>query len=244
MTVSKVDLAELAMLAEEVRRAKTSLDAGVQGFSQAPTASPSPPTMTRSIYGVQTRQYVGSAPTIFGNTSAGDACLGAHSWARSGMDGTLKAFAGTVESDHGRLEMAWSTYKKNDAEAADRMLEISRNRLDILTTHLSTKNQSGQIKELNKLVGDPSKGNMIVTGDFNATSTPGTPSGDEIQNFGKKGFDVGGGVINDGQGGTSATHRPIDQVMPRGVGALPAQRWNREQSDHDGQLVDIVLPNW
>jgi hypothetical protein len=57
MSESKVDFDELQKLTTEVRRAQSSLDAGVQGFSNAPAASPTPPTVTTTIYGVPTQQY-------------------------------------------------------------------------------------------------------------------------------------------------------------------------------------------
>lgn len=255
MSESKVDLDELQKLATEIRRAQSSLDAGVKGFANAPAASPTPPSVTTTIYGVPTQHYL-SPSTTFGNTSAGDTCLGEHQQARSAMDSTLKAFAGTIESDAERLAMAKSTYEKVDAEQADRMLAISRNQLDILTTHLSTtgKNaelvgqQAEQINQLRGLVGDRSTGNMVVTGDFNAQAQAPKPefepSAQAIRNFGGNGFDINGGVIDDGRGGTSKSNLPIDHVMPRGVGAVEAQRWRRDQSDHDGQDVDITMPNW
>ncbi|MCT2584468.1 hypothetical protein [Actinophytocola gossypii] len=85
---------------------------------------------------------------------------------------------------------------------------------------------------------------MIVTGDFNATSGGNSPSAREIRELGGQGFDVNGGDIHDGKGGASLSHKPIDHVLPRGVGSSEATRWDRRQSDHDGQEVDVTLPNW
>jgi hypothetical protein len=254
MSESKVDFHELQGLINQVRRAQSSLDAGVQGFSGAPAPTPTPTTISLGrTGGLPTGQVSLSPTTTFGNTDAGATCLNAHSQARSTMDGTLKAFARTVDSDAERLEASMAAYKKMDAESADNLLATNRNQLDILTAHLAnggeTANlQAAEIAKLRGLTGDPTNGNMVVSGDFNAASEGNSPSAQQIQQFGKHGFDVDAGDIHDGPGGslrgTSLTHKPIDQLMPRGLGASEAQRWARAQSDHDGQEVDLTLPNW
>lgn len=166
------------------------------------------------------------------------------------MDATLKAFAKTADSDAERLELALALYRKTDADSADNLLEANRNRLDVLSTHLTlntdghAQDQAAQINRLRGLAGDQSQGNTVVAGDFNAESTGNSPSAQGIRNFGGQGFDVGAGDIHDGKGGTSASHRRIDHVLPRGVGSSEATRWDRDQSDHDGQVVDLTLPSW
>jgi hypothetical protein len=249
MSESKVDFDELGKLTEEVRRAKTSLDAGVQGFGNSPSPQPTAPTRPRVMNGYVLPSYNIPGPTPFGNTSAGESCLGQHAYARSAMDSTLKTFANTIESDYERLRTAMALYRKVDAEQADNMLAINRNQLDVLTTHLTTpegqeNNQAAQIKQLRDLVGGPANGSTVVTGDFNAGSAGNSASAGQIRDFNGQGFDVNGGQINDGRGGTSLTNKPIDHLMPRGVGSSPATRWDRHPSDHDGQAVDLTMPNW
>ncbi|MFC6015332.1 endonuclease/exonuclease/phosphatase family protein [Plantactinospora solaniradicis] len=238
MTTSRVDFNEVRKLGTEVRRAQSALDAGVQGFSNAP----SPATSVR-----QGRLPVA---TPFGNTSAGAACLGAQQQASSTMGGVLKAFAATVDSDAERLELALALYRTTDAEAADKLLKTNRNRVDLFSTHLSVaddghaQDQAKQITELRTMAGDQNLGNTVVAGDFNALSTGNSPSAQAIRDFGRQGFDVNAGDIHDGRGGTSASNRRIDHVLPRGVGASEATRWDRTPSDHDGQVVDLTLSNW
>jgi hypothetical protein len=247
LTLSKVDLDEVENLATQVRRAQSSLDAGVQGFSAAPSPALAPaPRLTGNALSVQMGPTLPHA-SAFGNTSGGLACLSAHAGARSTMDATLKAFAATVDSDAERLELAVALYRKTDAENADRMLEINRNRLDVITAQLTTNEkhaheaqQAAEIEALRRLAGDETAGNTVVTGDFNAG--PNASTG--VRNFERNGLDVHGGDIHDGVGGTSLKHRPIDYVMPRGVGAAEARRWDRDPSDHDGQVVDLTMPYW
>lgn len=235
MTKSKVDFDELAHLADEVRRAHTSVDAGMKGFANAPLVG-------------QTGSASTGGWTPFGNTSAGRACVEAHRQAQQAMNEALKAFSGTVESDFERLELALALYRKTDAEAADNLLAANRNRIDIFTAQMSVgdhgKEQAAQIARLATLVGDQTQGNAIVTGDFNATSSGDTPSARNIRGFGNQGFDVNAGDINDGLGGTSLSHRKIDFVMPRGLATSETERWGRGPSDHDGQLTDVTMPNW
>jgi hypothetical protein len=254
MSESKVDFNELQGLITQVRRAQSSLDAGVQGFSGAPAPGPTPTTISLGrVGGLPTGQVSLSPTTTFGNTDAGATCLNAHSQARSTMDSTLQAFAKTVDSDAERLEASMAAYQKMDAESADNLLATNRNQLDILTAHISNPGefadeQAQQIGRLRGLAGGPTAGNTVVSGDFNSVSEGNSPSSRQIQQFGGQGFDVDAGDIHDGPGGslrgTSLSHRPIDQLMPRGVGASEAQRWARAQSDHDGQEVDLTLPNW
>ncbi|RZS43232.1 hypothetical protein EV193_102211 [Herbihabitans rhizosphaerae] len=234
-----------------MRRAQSSLDAGVKGLSSSPSPQPTPESVTlRTTWGGAPASSLRLTPTTtFGNTSGGTECLDAHHQARSALDGALKAFAATVDSDAERLEFSMAVYRKVDADAADSFLAISRNRLDVLTTHLSkpgphAAEQSAQIDRLRGLAGDPTSGNTVVTGDFNAGSEGNGPSARGIREFGGQGFDVDAGNIHDGKHGTSEYNYRIDHVLPRGVGSSEATRWHRGKSDHDGQEVDVTLPYW
>ncbi|WP_194814977.1 endonuclease/exonuclease/phosphatase family protein [Nocardia sp. XZ_19_385] len=169
--------------------------------------------------------------------------------------GTVKAFAGTVDSDAERLKSAIALYRVMDAENAEELMLQNSNMLDFLSTHLTrTKgdkhagDQADQIAKLRGLVADIRNGNVVVGGDFNAEAGGDSPSAQEIRNFDLDGFDTKAGTIHDGPGGqpkgTSEQHYPIDHVLPRGVGSTPAERWDRGESDHDGQRVDVTMPAW
>jgi hypothetical protein len=235
VTDSKVDFDQLAHLGSEVRRAQSSLDAGVQGFAGAPKVGSSP--------------FVpGSGSTAFGNTGAGATCANAHGQAQGAMGDVLQGMANTIDADAERLELALALYRKTDADAADDMLK-QHNQLDVFSAQLSNAGphaaeQTAEIDRLRGLAGDQTAGNTVVAGDFNSGSSGASSSAQAIREFGDQGFDVNAGDIHDGKGGTSLNHHPIDFVMPRGVGASSAQRWDRDQSDHDGQVVDVTLSDW
>ncbi|MEV4617427.1 endonuclease/exonuclease/phosphatase family protein [Asanoa sp. NPDC049573] len=233
VTDSKVDFDQLAHLGSEVRRAQSSLDAGVQGFSGAPSAgSPLLP----------------GGAGAFGNTGAGATCTNAQRQAQSAMGAVLQGMAKTIDADAERLEMALALYRKTEADAADEMLK-KHNQLDVFSAQLSNAGphaaeQTAEIDRLRGLAGDQTAGNTVVAGDFNSVSSGTSSSAQAIREFGDQGFDVNAGDIHDGKGGTSYSHHPIDFVMPRGVGASSAQRWDRDPSDHDGQVVDVTLSDW
>ncbi|GAB2678562.1 endonuclease/exonuclease/phosphatase family protein [Nocardia goodfellowii] len=242
MTV-KVDEAQLQKLQTEIERAQGAL---VHGLSLMNGASV-------QASGIE-QLLLGSTVTPFGNTAGGQACHSAHSEIYTGGSNTVKAFAGTVDSDAERMRMALGLYRIMDDENAENLMKLNGHVLDFLSTHLSKSDdgfgdeQAAQINKLRGLVADLNAGNVVVGGDFNAVTNDGSPSAQAIRNFAGNGFDTDAGTIHDGPGGapfgTSASNRPIDHYLPRGLGTAPAERWYREQSDHDGQRVDLTLPAW
>src|SRR5690606_36009014 len=231
----KVDLNELRTLEGEVRRAVTALDHGSRILSDA-------------VPGPQASAYGGDR--VFGNTSAGSMVLTLHEWtALPAVKAAMKAFSGTVEADAERMEFAISLYGSMDAGNAERLLQSDRQGFDLVSVHLSnggehSELQARQIERLRALFSNGPMGNVVIGGDFNATSIGNGDSAQQIQKFRAEGFDVDAGRIDDGRGGTSASNIPIDHILPRGVGSTPAERWEREESDHDGQQVDVTLPAW
>jgi hypothetical protein len=252
MTVSKVEIDELRGLADQVRRAHSSVEAGKAGLAKAPEAKLS--------------------GTAFGNTPEGPNCLRAARDSLVALGAALEAFSTTVDSDVERLTTALRVYQQTDAENADKFLEANRNRLDVLSTHLTTTGKPGheqaqadQIKMLGKLTGDGQ--NTVIGGDFNAEQHKNTsqtpvgnsdqprysndPAGRAFSDLGQQGYDTDAGYLGGdpggkGQFGTSKSDLRIDHLMPRGVGANDATRWwaTEEESDHDGMVVDVQMPNW
>ncbi|MFG1793280.1 endonuclease/exonuclease/phosphatase family protein [Nocardia sp. NPDC049149] len=251
MTI-EVDIGEVQKLQTEVYRAQTALDHGLKLVGEA--------SSTVGKLGAPQSQWtghnftIGFAPTTpFGNTFEGGSCNSAHSGAFTAATATLKAFAATVDSDAERLKLALALYKSMDAKSAEQLLRLNRNALDVYSAHMSTGGewaglQAGQIDRLRALIGGPNQGNTVIGGDFNAASGGNDPSAQAIRRFADQGVDPYAGVIHDGPNGapvgTSANHYPIDHVLPRGIGASEAQRWARDESDHDGQRVDVTLPAW
>ncbi|MGW4365744.1 endonuclease/exonuclease/phosphatase family protein [Nocardia takedensis] len=230
-----VDLTELRGLAGEVRRALSALDHGVSILSDT---APGPPTSSLG------------AEEIFGNTTAGKQLLSTHEWsAFPAVKAAMAAFAGTVEADAEQLDLAVTLYGSMDLDNAEEFLKLNGQGLEIVSTHLSNggdhgAEQAAQIARLRQLFGTGPLGNIVIGGDFNASANGDSPSAQEIRAFGDQGFAVDAGRIYDGLGGTSASHQPIDHVLPRGVGTSAAERWDREESDHDGQNVEVTLPAW
>jgi exonuclease III len=251
MAVSKVEIEELQGLADQVRRAHSSVEAGKDGLANAPVPN---------LQG-----------TAFGNTPVGPNCLRAAHDSRVALGAALEAFSTTVDSDTERLTTALRVYQQTDAENADKFLEANRNRLDVLSTHLTKTDepehkqvQVDQINRLGQLTGDNQ--NTVIGGDFNAVQdtnnakTPvansdqpsytNKPEGQAFGNLGRQGYDTDAGFLttpgDTGKYGTSITDSRIDHLMPRGVGANDATRWAAEdkESDHDGIVVDVRMPNW
>jgi hypothetical protein len=251
MSVSKVEIEELRGLADQVRRAHSSVEAGKDGLGKAPVPN---------IQG-----------TAFGNTTAGPNCLRAAHDSRVALGAAVEAFSTTVDSDTERLNAALRLYQQTDAENADKFLEANRNRLDVLSTHLTKADepehkqvQADQINRLGQVTGDNQ--NTVIGGDFNAiqdtnkSETPvgnsdqqryaNTPQGRAFGNLGQQGYDTDAGFLTEpggvGKYGTSISDSRIDHLMPRGVGASDATRWaaTEEESDHDGMVVDVRMPNW
>jgi hypothetical protein len=251
MSVSKVEIEELRGLADQVRRAHSSVEAGKDGLAKVPTSN---------LQG-----------TAFGNTPASSNCLRASHDSRVALGTALEAFSTTVDSDTERLNAALRLYQQTDAENADKFLEANRNRLDVLSTHLTKADepehkqvQADQINRLGQVTGDNQ--NTVIGGDFNAiqdTNKPetpvansdqpryaNTPQGRAFGNLGQQGYDTDAGFLTEpggeGKYGTSISDSRIDHLMPRGVGASDATRWaaTEEESDHDGMVVDVRMPNW
>ncbi|MFC9894583.1 endonuclease/exonuclease/phosphatase family protein [Nocardia sp. NPDC127579] len=238
----KVDEAELRKLQTEVVRAHGALVHGVS-ILNATTTAPS---------GVE-RLLLGSSETPFGNTGGGKACHAAHSATYTQGTASMSAFAGTVDADAERMKMAIALYLIMEDANAESMLLLKGKTLDFLSAHMSlagdnATEQAAQIEKLRGLVADIRDGNVLVGGDLNAAMNGNDPSARAIQRFGWDGYDTHAGTINDGPNGapkgTSQSYHPIDHVLPRGVGTAPATRWDRGQSDHDGQRVDVTMPNW
>lgn len=241
----KVDFAELQHLQTEMGRAQSALAHGSKILGGTPVSS------SHGHLELSMGHFTWESSSSFGNTMVGQSCEHAHSEAYSGVTAAMGAFSDTVDSDAERLKLAILLYRNMDDDNAEKLLQATRNGFDLFSAHLSLNGDPGknaaQAAELQKLLGlagDPTHGNTIIAGDFNGTFGPEDPNGQRIRDFGSQGFDPYAGQIHDGQGGTSASHRPIDQIIPRGVGTSDALRWERGQSDHDGQRVDVTLPAW
>ncbi|MCM6773906.1 endonuclease/exonuclease/phosphatase family protein [Nocardia sp. CDC159] len=258
MTI-KVDYAELEKLQTETARAQSALAHGLQILGAAAAGASGRGVPTFNMGRVSYQPY-----TPFGNTSEGGACAAAHGDAFAGVGAAVRAFAATVDSDAERLKLAITLYKVMDHRNAEEFLRNNRNGLDLFSTHLSKNDTSEQaqqqlmqLRHLLGLAGGPLSGNTVIAGDLNAVADPRDvpkdkpfklPSAEAIRNFDNQNFDHRAGEIHDGPDGrlkgTSAGNAPIDHVLPRGVGTAPAERWQRWESDHDGQRVDVAMPAW
>ncbi|MEV6275076.1 hypothetical protein [Nocardia sp. NPDC051832] len=240
-----VNEARLQWLWTEIERAHSALVHGLSILDGAPTTT-----------SLADQLLFKANSTPFGNTPGGLACRAAHTEAHGAAKNTLKAFGGTVDGDVERLKLAVGLYLTMDDANAEKFLLSNGNMLDFLSAHLSnlgennkhSGDQAAQIAKLRGLVSGLENGNVVVSGDFNAKADGDKPSAPEIQNFGPHGFDTDADRIYDGPGGaprgTSESYNEIDHVLPRGVGTTEAERWDRGESDHDGQRLDITIPAW
>jgi hypothetical protein len=251
MGKTTIEFGEVETLTKEVHRAAAEVTKGGAAWTGAPSTGWVGGSRVTFHNGVP---HASTVPTVsaFGNTGAASACMSAYQQAESAMRGVMTAFGNTLDSDAERLELVVALFRQVDAEAADRMLQANRNRLDVFSAHLDTGHGDGgdarRARQIDRLLGltgnSPAGAGTVVAGDFNSLSTDGSQSAQAIRRYGTQGFDVNQGDIHDGRGGTSASHRRIDHLMPRGLGASEATRWDRGQSDHDGQVVDVTLPGW
>jgi endonuclease/exonuclease/phosphatase family metal-dependent hydrolase len=250
--ITKMDFPEAGKLLEALALARASVADGATAFGQAP------PTVVNhnvvSAYGgVVSSWNVPEALPVFGNTAAANACLTAHFESTNLLSSVLTAFANTLDSDVERLKVAIMMFHEADGASADLMLQSAKG-LDVFSAHLAVRDkntavqdeqiQAGQLDQLRTASGTDA-GSAIVAGDFNSEpGSPDSPFGQALDRFGEHGYDPHGGDLHDGQGGTSESHYAIDYLMPRGVATTPATRWDREKSDHDGQVVEVTIPDW
>jgi hypothetical protein len=236
MSQTAMDFDEVDRLLTALRQAKSLLEQGAETFSSNTTGDSWLPDIFES------------GSEMFGNTPEGRRCREAYSEDRPVMAALMSAFAATADADAERLEFAIHLFRTEDANAADRMLRIGRDRLDVFSTHIDKGDddarQAGEIHVVGELADDP-RANTVIAGDFNTEHDGDDLADDAINSLEEdRGFDVDAGRLNDGQGGTSSSGRYIDYVMPRGVGSTEAERWDRERSDHDGMTTDLTVTDW
>ncbi|MGV9304029.1 hypothetical protein ACWENQ_17220 [Nonomuraea sp. NPDC004354] len=193
----------------------------------------------------------------FGNSEKALSCGSSYADLQAAADEAAEALAGVLTRDAGRLRQVVKVFKELDHETADRLLGSASKSLDVYSAHVHSHGlhkyddpvRAGQIDTLHRAVDGPS----LIGADLNAATNNGAHntrkvSLDAINSFNREGYTVYTGATNaDGDVvGTSPSGTRIDYVISSpGVELAGApQLVDGGTSDHDGQQVDVVVPDW
>ncbi|MEO3875784.1 hypothetical protein ABGB18_43975 [Nonomuraea sp. B12E4] len=233
-------------LAAQVDEARTAMDQGRSALSDGPDAVPYVPT--------------GVAPgsNAFGDTSNATAAGSAHADTKAAADKLAEVFTGVLGSDGERLRRVIQAFKDLDDELADRLFAGASQGFDVYSAHVHSHGaheyddyiRTGQIDRLHEAMnGGPS----IMGGDLNVVTENGdntkdNSSGAAIQSFTEEGYTVYSGAVN-GDGdvvGTSPSQTRIDHVAGSPAFIMDEQPLlvDGATSDHDGQVLDVQVPDW
>lgn len=193
----------------------------------------------------------------FGNTEKAVSCGSSYSDLQAAADTAAEALAGVLTRDEARLRLVIKVFKQLDHEIADQLLGSASKSLDVYSAHVHShglrKNdepvRADQINRLHGAIDGPS----VIGADLNAETINGDHqtnkiSRDAIHGFNDEGYTVYTGATDaDGNVvGTSPSGTRIDYVMSSpGVAMAGApQLVDGGTSDHDGQRVDLIVPDW
>ncbi|TMR97443.1 endonuclease/exonuclease/phosphatase family protein [Nonomuraea basaltis] len=233
-------------LADEVDGARTAVEEGRKALSDSP--------------GAVTYVPVPSVPgsNAFGNTSKATEAGSAHASVQASADSLAEIFIGVLDSDGERLRKVIKAFKDLDDEIADRLFANAAKGFDVYSAHVHSHGlheyddyvRTGQINRLHEAMnGGPS----LLGGDLNVITNNGdnpknTSSGDAIGDMAGEGYTVYSGATNaDGDiVGTSPSGTRIDHVAGSPALTMDGQPtlMDGSTSDHDGQVVDVQVPDW
>lgn len=194
----------------------------------------------------------------FGNTGKATAAGSGHADLQAAADGLAEILAGVLNSDEARLRKVIKAFKELDDELADRLFANASKSFDVYSAHVHSHGlheyddfvRTGQIDQLH---GAMNRGPSLLGADLNAVTNHGdntknTSSGAAIHSFKEEGYTVYSGAVNeDGKVvGTSPSGTRIDHVAgsPAFTMSGPPVLFDGATSDHDGQQVDVEIPNW
>lgn len=228
---------QVGWLADQVAAAATGLSGGGTDLSAAPGLAISIPLP------LVADPVIATAPA-FGNTDAAHDCLSAYHHALGAADDAVTRLGAVLDTDVQRLGAAVTTFQQMDHAAADRVFSAAGQGVNVYSAHLHSDGsndddfvRAGQIDRLRQAIDGPA----LLGADLNAELDDGNLSSAAVARFGDDGFDVNAGEV----GGTSHSGRSIDYVMPvDGITAGNPTLVDGGTSDHDGQRVDVAIPNW
>lgn len=229
-----MDYEQVEGLAEQVAAAGSGLAGGQATMSTSPDLALSVPLIDDLVF---------STMPAFGNTDSAHDCLSAYSQARQRADDAVAALIAVLNTDAGRLVEAVSTFRSTDHENADQILSAASRGVNIYSAHVHSDGsnnddvvRAGQIDRLRGNIEGPA----VLGADLNAELDDGNLSAAAVDAY-EQGFDVEAGEV----GGTSHSGRSIDYIMPTdGIQAGDPSLVDGGPSDHNGQRVDLTIPNW
>ncbi|MEV0619434.1 hypothetical protein AB0I81_39370 [Nonomuraea sp. NPDC050404] len=236
----------MGKLADEVDGARTAVEKGRKSLSESPGAVTYVP-----VPGVP-------GSNSFGNTSKATTAGSAHASVQSSAESLAEILVAVLDSDGDRLRKVIKAFKELDDDIADRLFAKAAKGFDVYSAHVHSHGlheyddyvRTGQIDRLHEAMnGGPS----LMGGDLNVVTNNGvnpknTTSGDAIGDMSREGYTVYSGATNDDGRvvGTSPSGTRIDHVAGSpafGMGEQPTLM-DGATSDHDGQVVDVQVPDW
>ncbi|WP_433514914.1 endonuclease/exonuclease/phosphatase family protein [Nonomuraea sp. CA-143628] len=193
----------------------------------------------------------------FGNTSKAVSCGSDYADTLTAAADASELLGALLDRDEKRLRKVIQIFRTTDHEEADRICANSAKSLDVYSAHVHSHGLHGndetvramQIDKLHDSIDGPS----VIGADLNAITEDGQTDWkmagpQSIASFAQEGYTVYSGASTpDGAiAGTSPTGTRIDHV----IGSPSVEFGGRPQlvdggsSDHDGQKVDLIIPDW
>ncbi|NUW31484.1 endonuclease/exonuclease/phosphatase family protein [Nonomuraea sp. SMC257] len=198
------------------------------------------------------------ASNAFGDTSRATSAGSAHADLQTSADDLAEILIGVLTSDESRLRKVIRAFKELDDDLADRLFAGAAKGFDVYSAHVHSHGlhkyddfvRSDQIGKLHEAMN---RGPSLLGADLNVVTHNGdnvqkNASGGAIHDLKDEGYTVYSGAVGeDGKVvGTSPSGTRIDHVAgsPAFTVDGPPVLFDGATSDHDGQRVDVEIPNW
>ncbi|MER6946161.1 hypothetical protein ABT294_19220 [Nonomuraea sp. NPDC000554] len=236
----------VSKLADQVDEARKKVEEGRTALAGGP--------------GAVTYVPVSSVPSAnaFGNTAKANPAGSAHADLQVAADRLAEILAGVLDSDEARLRKVIKAFKELDDKVADRLFAGASKGFDVYSAHVHSHGLHGyddyvRTGQIDKLHDAMNGGPSLLGADLNAVTNNGddpknTSSGAAIHAFKQEGYTVYSGATNDDGKivPTSPVGTRIDHVAGSPAFIMDKQPtlFDGATSDHDGQRVDVEIPNW
>ncbi|MFC4006088.1 endonuclease/exonuclease/phosphatase family protein [Nonomuraea purpurea] len=232
-------------LAGQVDEARTAVEEGRRALAEGPGAVTYAPVP------------VVPGSNAFGNTSKATVTGSAHADVQAAADNLAEILIGVLDSDGERIRRVIRAFKELEDDVADRIFAGARQGFGVYSAHVHSHGlheyddfvRTGQIDRLHEAMnGGPS----LLGGDLNVVTNDGVnpknnSSGDAINAFAQEGYTVYSGATDENGDvvGTSPSGSRIDHVAGSPAFIMDQPRlMDGATSDHDGQVVDVQVPDW
>lgn len=241
-----MDFDAVGKLAGKVGEARKAVDQGRTALAGGP--------------GAVTYVPVPSVPgsNAFGDTSTATSAGSAHAELQASAENLAEILTGVLGSDESRLRKVVKAFKELDDEIADRLFAGADKGFDVYSAHVHSHGlreyddfvRTGQIDTLHEAMN---RGPSLLGADLNVVTHHGdnpknNSSGDAVHDFTDEGYTVYSGAVGDDGKvvGTSPSGTRIDHVAGSPAFVMDGQPVlvDGATSDHDGQQVDVEIPDW